>query len=305
MFTLTVPVMDDVETLVTLAQGHTNSRERRHDAFDALVVRFQDMAYGYAYALLGDDALAQDAAQEAFITAYQSLDQLRDPRAFPGWLRRIVFTQTTRLTRGKHFTIQPVETALNVSSNLPDPSTEVESRELKDHLHAAIQTLPDHQRTATILYYIDGYSQNEVADFLETSVDAVKKQLQRARSHLQERMIDMVQDDLHSHRPSKDDRMLQAIRLATTLKAAADHIQLATLELMLVDGIDVNALDEDGQTMLDWAVQQGSEEAVEFLLDRGADLTVRNASGRTPLQEAVAQGNKLIAELLRKRGAKG
>jgi DNA-directed RNA polymerase specialized sigma24 family protein len=73
------------ESLVKLAQAPDANRAQRHAAFGELVVRFQDMAYGYAYAILGDAHLAQDAAQEAFIAAYQKLAQLREPAAFPGW----------------------------------------------------------------------------------------------------------------------------------------------------------------------------------------------------------------------------
>ena len=70
-------------------------------AYETIVHRFQDMAVGYAYAKLGDLYLAEDVAQEAFIQAYFDLPELRDPAAFPGWFRRIVFSQISRLTRNK------------------------------------------------------------------------------------------------------------------------------------------------------------------------------------------------------------
>jgi len=47
------------------------------------------MAYAYAYAMLGDFYLAEDAAQRAFISAWRKLGQLRQPEAFPGWFRRV------------------------------------------------------------------------------------------------------------------------------------------------------------------------------------------------------------------------
>ena len=59
------------------------------DAFGMIVQRFQDMAVGYAYAILGDFHLAQDAAQEAFIEAYRDLARVYGAAAFPTWLRRI------------------------------------------------------------------------------------------------------------------------------------------------------------------------------------------------------------------------
>ena len=70
-------------------------------AFESLVKRCQNMAYGYAYAQLGDFHLAEDAAQEAFVDAYRLLGDLRAPAAFPGWLRRIIHKRCDRLTRGR------------------------------------------------------------------------------------------------------------------------------------------------------------------------------------------------------------
>ena len=62
------------------------------EAFGALGRRYQDAAFGYAYAPLGDPHQAQDATQEALLDAYRRLEALRVPEAFPGWLRRIVRT---------------------------------------------------------------------------------------------------------------------------------------------------------------------------------------------------------------------
>ena len=75
--------MEELETLVTIARAAELDLAQRHEAFGQLVVRLQDMAYGCAYAVLGDTYLAQAAAQDAFIAAYQNLGQLREPAAFP------------------------------------------------------------------------------------------------------------------------------------------------------------------------------------------------------------------------------
>jgi RNA polymerase sigma factor (sigma-70 family) len=290
--------MNDLESLVTLAQAPSASLARRHDAFGELVVRFQNMAYGYAYAILGDSYLAQEAAQEAFLTAYQHLEQLREPSAFPGWLRRIVMTQSNRLVRGKRVAQQPIEMMSQLSADQSDLPAAIERQELAEQLHTAIRALPEQQRAAVILYYIDGYSQHECAAFRELSVDAVKKQLQRAREILQERLLAMVRDDLRKRRPSKDNRFVQAVRLFSSLQAAAEESELTTIELMLVDGVDIDAQNEAGQTLLHWAAQQGRADAVELLVRHGAGLDVEDKTGRTPLQTALESGHVQIAELL-------
>jgi RNA polymerase sigma factor (sigma-70 family) len=295
--------MEVIESLVTRARAPRASLAQRHDAFGELVVRFQDMAYGYAYAILGNSHLAQDAAQEAFIAAYQNLDRLQEPKAFPGWLRRIVFTQCNRLTRGRREREQSLDTVQLPSSQLT-PLAVLEAQEMKEQIQAAIQALPKSQRMATVLYYINGYSQSEVAEFLEVSVDAVKKRLQRAREQLQERMVEMVQENLQEQCPSRDDAFVKSVRLFNALEATAQYSQLMSIEQMLVDGVGVDARDENGQTLLHWAALHGYLDAVELLIQHKADLCVRDNAGKTPLQVAEEIGHRDVVDLLRRCGRK-
>jgi RNA polymerase sigma factor (sigma-70 family) len=294
--------VETFEPLVTQAQASDASPAQRHAAFGELVVRFQDMAYGYAYAILGDAHLAQDAAQEAFIAAYQNLDQLREPKAFPGWLRRIVFTRCTHLTRGKRLPDQSLD-AVQLSSSQPTPLAALEAQEMQEQIRAAIRALSEPQRVATVLYYIDGYSQSEVAEFLGISVDAVKKRLQRARGRLQERMVEIVQENLQERRPSRDDAFAKSVQLFNSLEATAQYSQLMSIEQMLVDGVDVDARNENGQTLLHWAALHGYLDAVELLIQHKADLHARDDAGKTPSQIAEERGHDQVADLLRRHGA--
>lgn len=291
--------MEEVASLVKRILAPDAALAEQQDAFAEIVARFQDMAYGYAYAVLGDVHLAQDAAQEAFIAAYRHMDQLEDPRAFPGWFRRIVLSRCHRLTRGRQATVVPMAATADLASDQPGPAALLEREELREQIMEAVRSLPEGQRLATVLYYIDGYSQEEVADFLEVPVTAVKKRLQRARDELRERMVDMVRDNLQAERPSNDDQFLQSTRLAVMLETAALESQLGLLEALLVDGIDVNARHRDGQTLLHWAAQQGHLEAAEMLLHYGADPHCRDRFGRTALQWAVEKGHRQVARLLR------
>src|SRR5438128_11531340 len=102
---------------------------------------FQDMAYACAYAVLGEFYLAEDAAQEAFISAWQKLDQLRQPEAFPGWFRRIVLTECNRLTRGKRLPIVSLNDGANLHAPNTDPQTAIEKDELKKAVFTAIKKL--------------------------------------------------------------------------------------------------------------------------------------------------------------------
>ena len=128
--------MEELDTLVKQAQTGDL------DAFGTVVRRFQDMAVGYAYAQLGDFHLAEDAAQEAFLAAYLSLPQLREPSAFPGWFRRVVSTHANRVARGKHIPTVELDRALEVASEEKGPDERLDEQDLKAHVLAAIQTLP-------------------------------------------------------------------------------------------------------------------------------------------------------------------
>src|SRR5918912_2588241 len=114
--------MDSLESLILRA------REGDAEAYGAVVWRFQDMAVGYGYALLRDFQLAEDAAQEAFLEAYRSLPALREPAAFPGWFRRIVFKHCDRLTRGLHLETVPLQVVEGRASHGVSQAEEMERR---------------------------------------------------------------------------------------------------------------------------------------------------------------------------------
>ncbi len=178
------------------------SLAEKQEAFAQLVQRFQDMAYGYAYSILGDPNLAEEVAQEAFLTAWQRLHQLQQPEAFPAWFKRIVLTHCHRLTRRKQVQTVALEAARHLA--VPGPHLALEHAERKEAVHRAIQALPEGERIVVILFYINDYSREDIARFLDISVVAVKKRLASARKRLQKGMLSMVQDDLHAQRPSRN-----------------------------------------------------------------------------------------------------
>lgn len=98
------------------------------DAYSQIVMRFQDMGYACAYAVLGDFHLAQDVTQEAFIEAYQNLAKLRDVEAFPGWFRKVVRYRCSRVRRARRLPWVPLESGLGVASSGPGPSQVAEER---------------------------------------------------------------------------------------------------------------------------------------------------------------------------------
>jgi len=188
--------MTRLEEMVVLIH---KAQQGDSDAYAEIVRRFQDMAYGYAYSFLNDFHLAQDAAQEAFIEAYACLPDLREARAFPAWFKRIVFKHCDRLTRRKSYPITSLESVSEIASPNLSPAEIVEQAEVGNRVRNAIHALPVNERVVTTLFYINGYSQQEIADFLDLPTQTVKSRLHASRQRLKERILDMVQDELKAN----------------------------------------------------------------------------------------------------------
>src|SRR5262252_409333 len=201
----------EIRELIATAADAGNLPAERAEAFGELVVRFQDLAFGCAYAVLKDFCLAEDAAQQAFISAWQKLGQLREPGAFPGWLRRLVLTECNRMTRRKRLVFVPIEAGGELQSAEADPYQRAEQLELRERVFSAIRALPERERMVTSLFYIGDYSQAEIGRFLELPVTTVVKRLYSARQRLKERFLEMFKDDLQSHRPSRDDSFAEQV----------------------------------------------------------------------------------------------
>lgn len=212
--------MKDVDTIVVRAADPNSSSAARREAFGELVIRFQDMAFGCAFAVLGDAYLAQDTAQESFVVAWQKLAQLREPAAFPGWFKRIVLTQCNRLLRCKRLQVLPLDAGAHASTDDPGPHFSAERQDLLTKVLQAINALPENERLVTTLFYVNGYTQADIGEFLEVPVSTVNKRLYSARQRLKGSVVDLVKDDLHKKRPSRDAKFSNQVH--TKLRAFDD-----------------------------------------------------------------------------------
>jgi RNA polymerase sigma factor (sigma-70 family) len=282
------------------------------EAFGMVVTRFQDMAYAQAYAMLGDAHLAEDAAQEAFIDAYVSLPRLREAAAFPAWFRKIVFKHAERFVRGKHAMLVPLDAAPELPALTLDPAAVAEMHEINDLVRKAVATLPPHERSAIVLYYLAGVAYKDVAAFLEVPVSTVKKRLHDARKRLKQRMIDM-ESDVRAQPLSHDDRFANRVQFLLAIRAA-DVPKVQTLlqrDPTLIDAAEEwsehEALHYDpmtrGFTALHRAAWQGDAALVKLLLSHGAGTGAAKQGGATPLHLAAQMGHLQVAEELLAHGA--
>ena len=169
------------------------------EAYGALIQRFQPMAHTVAYRRLGDHHLAQDLVQEAAIEAFLCLPQLREPAAFPGWFRQIVWRQCTRVLRQSRADCLSLDAGSAESLGLVAQSTpeEVALRdEIWTQVRWAVAALPRHERLVAALFYGGGYSYREVSASLGLPITTVKKRLHSARHKLRGRLQATLGDDI-------------------------------------------------------------------------------------------------------------
>lgn len=203
-------------------------------AYAEVVRRFQDMAIGYARAMLGDADLAEDAAQEAFIEAYVELGQLREPVAFPGWFRRIVYKRCDRLLRQRHPPVVPLDETHGAESHLP--AVEPDRFEL---LQEAIQQLPLEERALINLFYLRQFTLTQIAEFLEVPATTLNNRLHRARTHLRKELFAMTEVQQPPRDPAFTGRVQEQIEALTTLHDALTQPMADILSEALNREVDV------------------------------------------------------------------
>ena len=283
--TVTPAMGDDIVQLVRAAQG---GDER---AFEALVHAFQDLSVAYATSLIGDYHLGQDAAQEAFLDAYRLIASLREPAAFPGWFRRIVFKHCDRIVRRRRHPLTGLARALDVASPEPSPADAVEATETREALHAAVAALSPAEQQVVLLYYLGDRSQAVIADFLGVTTNTVKTRLYSARRNLRAYMSD-IERDLDAVRPSNDPRFAEKVR-----RLIQPEVLKQNKPWMWSPGIGSDVWE------MFCACMVGDLDAVKRLVARDPSLVRSHYEYRTPLSFAVRENQLAVAAYLLDHGA--
>ncbi|MDA1191162.1 MAG: sigma-70 family RNA polymerase sigma factor [Candidatus Poribacteria bacterium] len=254
-------------------------------AFSDLIGQFQGMAYGYAYVLLGDTHLAQDATQEAFLDTYMHLASIRAPEAFPSWLRRVVFKHCDRLKRRKKFQTVSLELAVNIADGSPLPDAKLVAEETHREALAALESLPESERAVMILHELRGYPQREVAVFLEIPLYTVKNRLRSARRKLAERILEMVRQVLWEDPPNLQEQWQQALDLRAACESGDVETAVNILQTRpgLLEGPDCD--DPPYHAHAGWspvmvAARHGQVALLRLLLDMGANPVPQEVAGR-------------------------
>ncbi|WP_250846637.1 sigma-70 family RNA polymerase sigma factor [Aquisphaera insulae] len=163
--------------------------------------RYQDRLYPTLVRLTGSPENAQDVLQDAFIRAFEKLDQFHGESSFYTWIYRIsinlALSARRRRRRGKDrveaIPLSPVVDPVDDSPGT-DPGFALEHREREALVEAALKALaPDH-RAVVVLKDFDGRRYEEIADLLDIPVGTVRSRLHRARCELRERLRPLVEE---------------------------------------------------------------------------------------------------------------
>ncbi len=165
------------------------------EAFNRLVLAYQDMLYNQAYRVIGEPDAAEDATQEAFISAFRKLHTYRGG-SFKSWLLRIVTNACyDELRRRKSKPVAPLEPQNQDGEEFESPvwmidpgespEESLQRRELAGAIQRCLDNLSTDFRIVVVLVDVQGLDYAEVAKVLETPLGTVKSRLARARRKMQ------------------------------------------------------------------------------------------------------------------------
>jgi RNA polymerase sigma-70 factor (ECF subfamily) len=158
------------------------------EAFSALVRRYERPVRAAAMNIVHDRHLADDAAQEAFVKAYQKLAGLRKPSVFGSWLFKITRRCAIDLLRRR-----PDETSIDYHSELADHRGNGRLDARKQRLLEAVVKLPGAQRQLIMLRYFSGYSLREVSEITSRPTSSITKALSRIHLRLRRHIEGLYQ----------------------------------------------------------------------------------------------------------------
>ena len=183
--------MDETSLISSSQQGDL-------DAFNCLVIAYQDLAYNLALRMLNDESSAEDATQTAFISAYRHIQQFRWG-SFKAWVMRMVtntcYDELRRKKRHPSQTLEPADPEGNQDVESPawmadeharNPQDSLEQQELEHALVHCLEKLPDDFRAVVVMADLEGLDYQEVSSAAHIPLGTIKSRLARARMKLRD-----------------------------------------------------------------------------------------------------------------------
>src|SRR5574344_1484671 len=171
------------------------------NAYNILVIKYQHKVFQIISKFLGNSSDINDVAQEAFISAYKSINSFRGESSFYTWLYRIVVNSAKTFLKSNSRSKNSVdvdspefqsidEQGILASNETPDRI--IESHELQQVIVKALSELPEELRSAITLREIDGMSYEDMAVVLKVTVGTVRSRMFRARQYIESKMSNLA-----------------------------------------------------------------------------------------------------------------
>ena len=163
--------------------------------FESIVEEHGDLVYNVAYRIMGNQADAEDAAQEAFLAAYRNYHRFRGDSSMSTWLYRITVNASLMKLRKDKRKSQLTQLGYDdtqLVSRTDGPEREALNSELRDRLEKGLDMLAPQLRAVVVLRDVQGLSNEEAAEVLETTVSSLKSKLHRGRVLLRKHLQDYV-----------------------------------------------------------------------------------------------------------------
>jgi RNA polymerase sigma-70 factor (ECF subfamily) len=216
--------LSDEEVVTRVLAGETGM-------FEIIMRRHNQILYRVARAILRNDGEAEDVMQDAYVRAYEHLDQFAGRAKFSTWLTRIaVHEALARQHRGHRYQELEIvseregDSKDRFASLAPDPEQQASNSELRRLLEEAVENLPDAYRTIFILRDIEDMSTTDSADVLEITEDNVKVRLHRARALLRKSLY------ARAGMERKEAFTFHAVRCDRVVKNVFERIQQQVLK---------------------------------------------------------------------------
>jgi RNA polymerase sigma-70 factor (ECF subfamily) len=170
-------VLPDEEIVERILGGETA-------LFELLMRRHNQRLYRVTRAIVGDDREAEDVTQDAYVRAFEHLDQFAGRATFSTWLTRIAVHEASARLRRRSRLIDIEESMPTLASTAAGPEQRAADHELGEAIEAAVDALPEVYGSVFMLREVEGLSTAETAACLEINEETVKTRLHRARALL-------------------------------------------------------------------------------------------------------------------------
>jgi len=167
-------------------------KKRNENAFRQLVEEYQRMVFRTCIGIVHDADDADDVTQEVFIEAFNSIDTFRADSKISTWLYRIAVNKSLNHIRANKRKRLFQSLGFSNSPDVADmsiPVDAIENQQRKKIMYAAIDSLPENQRTAFVLHKIEDLSYKEIAEIMGVSLSSIESLIFRAKQNLQKKLL--------------------------------------------------------------------------------------------------------------------